>query len=410
MTNPGMVEKFSRITMIEPNENELVRILEDTLPLIEHNTSSMICYEAIKETLKAADRYIMNVPEPERSISLLEGAATKAASVRGKTIVLPKDISDYVSEKYNVPTGEVEEKEKGKLISLEKIMHQNVIGQNEAISAIANAMRRARAGITESKKPIGSFLFLGPTGVGKTETAKALAEAYFGYKDKMIRFDMSEYKNQEDIYRLIGSNLGDEEFPGALTTAVRENPFSLLLFDEVEKANKEILDLFLQMLDEGFITDGSGRKVSMTNTIIIATSNAGANLVRESIKNGIQYDKVKENLLDNIQKEGIFRPEFLNRFTGVIAFSPLSPSEILSVAKLMISRLAASIQQNKNISLSFAPNVIERLAQLGYNPQMGARPMERIIQEKVENLLANKILTGELKKGDNYTVSLKDIG
>ena len=171
-----------------------------------------------------------------------------------------------------------------------------VIGQEEAISAIANALRRVRAGITDSKKPIGSFLFLGPTGVGKTETSKALAEAYFGGVDRMIRFDMSEYQNAEDIYRFIGS--GQDDVPGELTTAVREKPFALLLFDELEKANKQILDLFLQILDEGFVTDGSGRKVMFTNTIIIATSNAGSNLIRESIKGGGEYDKVKKQLID----------------------------------------------------------------------------------------------------------------
>ena len=404
----GLIQHFSRITIDEPKEGDLVRILEDTVPMIEYRTGSIISYEAIKEAISASNKYIMDIPNPEKSIDLLDAVSARATSERGKTIILPKDISEYVSERYNVPSGDVNETEKKKLLSLESLMHQKVVGQHEAISAIANALRRVRAGITDSKKPIGSFLFLGPTGVGKTETSKALAEAYFGGVDRMIRFDMSEYQNAEDIYRFIGS--GQDDVPGELTTAVRENPFSLLLFDELEKANKQILDLFLQILDEGFVTDGSGRKVMFTNTIIIATSNAGANLIRESIKSGAEYDKVKQQLIDYMESQNIYRPEFLNRFSGVIAFSPLSQTEINQIAGLMIEKLKKTVYDNKKVNLDVPQNTIIALSKLGFDPQMGARPMARIIEEKVENVLATKILSGEIKKGDTFTINPEDIG
>ena len=410
LSNSALSQRLTRVTIEEPNNEELVRILEDATPLIEYNSKSFISYEAIKEAVSAADKYVLNLPNPEKSINLLDAAAAKANSERGKTIVLAKDVLDYVGEKYQIPLGEVGEKEKKKLLALEDDLHKAVIGQNEAISAIANAMRRARAGVEDSKKPIGSFLFLGPTGVGKTETAKALARSYFGSEEKIVRFDMSEYKNQADIYRLIGSGNGaSEERNGVLTTALREQPFSLVLFDEVEKAHPDILDLFLQILDEGFVTDGSGRKVSFRNAIIICTSNAGANLIREAIKNGSHYENVKKDLLDYLQNEGVYKPEFLNRFTSIVAFSPLSETEILQVAGLLIEKLKKRMYDEKGIAVTIAQDTLTILAKAGYDPQMGARPMMRTIQEKIENLLANKILSGELKKGDTITIGAADV-
>lgn len=403
--NTALSERFTRVTIDEPNDSDLIRILEDTVPTIEYESGSIISYEAIKEAVSASEKYIMDIPNPEKSINLLDSATAHAVGERGKTIILPKDILEYVTEKYDIPSGEVDDTEKKKLLSLEKTMHERVVGQSEAIAAISNALRRVRAGVTDSKKPIGSFLFLGPTGVGKTETSKALAESYFGGEDRMIRFDMSEYQNKEDIYRFIGT--ADEQ--GELTTAVREQPFSLLLFDELEKADKNILNLFLQILDEGFLTDGSGRKVIFKNTIIIATSNAGANLIRESVQNSADYEKTKEILIDYLQKENIYRPEFLNRFSGIIAFSPLSQNEITQIATLMIENLKKTVLKNKGIKLEVAADAIAQLSQLGFDPEMGARPMARTIQEKVENVLATKILSGELKKGDTFSIAASDI-
>ena len=225
----------------------------------------------------------------------------------------------------------------------------------------------------------------------------------------MIRFDMSEYQNKEDIYRLIGSNLHGEKIQGKLATAIREHPFSLVLFDEIEKANRDILDIFLQILDEGHMTDGNGRIVSFTNTIIICTSNAGANLVRESIQGGEAYDKTKKDLINYLQDNNIYRPEFINRFTSVVAFAPLTRSEIYQVAGLMIKKLKETVYHNRQVSLEINQDAVARLAELGYDPLMGARPMARVIQEKVEDLLAQKLLSGELKQGDSFTLTLQDI-
>ncbi|OQA03168.1 MAG: ATP-dependent Clp protease ATP-binding subunit ClpC [bacterium ADurb.Bin400] len=407
-TNTALSERLTRVSVEEANTAETIRILEDTVPMIEHRTGSLISYEAIKETVKVANKYIMDVPNPEKSINVLDGATAHATSERGKTIVLPKDVLSYISIKHDIPATEVEDDEKQKLLHLEEEMHRNVVGQDEAIKAIAGALRRVRAGVTDSKKPIGSFLFLGPTGVGKTETAKSLARAYFGDADRMIRFDMSEYQNKEDIYRLIGSNVG-QDVQGLLATAVREKPFSLLLFDEIEKAHPDILDLFLQILDEGHMTDGMGRKVAFSHTIIIATSNAGANLIRESIQGGVEYNKTKLALLDYLQRENIYRPEFINRFTQVVAFAPLSLQEIAQVAALMLAKLQDTVYANRGIKVVVTTEAAAMLAQLGYDPQMGARPMARIIQEKVENFLATKILAGELNKGDSVTISPADL-
>ena len=408
-TNGALMERFTRVSIEEPDSNEMIRILEDVVPQVEYHTKSLISYGALKETIHAADKFILNQPNPEKSINLLDGASAKATAERGETIITPKDILAYVSEKYDVPSGEVEEGEKQKLLDLETIMHKRVVGQGEAINAIANALRRSRAGVTDTKKPIGSFLFLGSTGVGKTETAKALAEAYFGSEDRMIRFDMSEFQNKQDIYRFIGSNISGEETQGVLTTAVREKPFSLLLFDEIEKANPDILNLFLQILDEGHLTDGAGRKVSFTNTIIIATSNAGANLIRQSIASGIEYEKVRKSLLDYLQEQNVYRPEFLNRFTSVIVFSPLTREDIVKIANIMVANLINVIAKNKEVKLEVAADAVVKLAQIGYDPQMGARPMGRAIQEKLEDMLAKKLLSGQLKSGDSILVSAKDI-
>lgn len=408
-TSGALIERFTRVSIEEPDQNEMIRILEDVVPQVEYHTRSLVTYGSLKETIHAADKYILNQPNPEKSINLLDGASAKATAERGETIITPKDILSYVSEKYDIPSGEVEEGEKQKLLDLENIMHKRVVGQGEAINAISNALRRSRAGVTETKKPIGSFLFLGSTGIGKTETAKALAEAYFGNEDRMIRFDMSEFQNKQDIYRFIGSNISGEETQGVLSTAVREKPFSLLLFDEIEKANPDILNLFLQVLDEGHLTDGAGRQVSFTNTIIIATSNAGANLIRQSIESGIQYEKVRKDLLNYLQEQNIYRPEFLNRFTSVIVFSPLTRYEIIKIATIMINNLINVVAKNKEVKLEVTPDAVVKLAQIGYDPQMGARPMARAIQEKLEDMLARKLLSGELKKNDSISVSAKDI-
>ncbi|HLC43898.1 MAG TPA: ATP-dependent Clp protease ATP-binding subunit [Patescibacteria group bacterium] len=399
--NTSLANHFVRVSMSEPTGENLVKILEDTAPVIESRAGSIITFEAIKATIHDAAKYLVNLTEPERSINLLEGAVMKATSLRGKTIITESDVADYVAEKFQLPAAEAGEAEKTKLLNLEKIMHETVIGQNEAVMAVSNAMRRARSQVSNLPKPIGSFLFLGPTGVGKTATAKALARAYFGNATNMIRFDMSEYQNKADIYRLIGT----KEEAGNLTTFVSEKPFSLLLFDEIEKADPDILNLFLQILDEGMLTDGRGQKISFNNTIIIATSNAGSELISQTLNQRADYEQIKNNLNQYLIDQHIFKPELLNRFSGVIAFSPLDLPAIREVAKLLIANLKATVLANKEIRIEIADDAVAYLAELGFDPKMGARSMERVIADKIENLLADKILRNEIKKGDQFIIS-----
>jgi ATP-dependent Clp protease ATP-binding subunit ClpA len=305
---------------------------------------------------------------------------------------------------------QAEGQEAKKLLNLEEFLHQRVIGQDEAISAVANAMRRARSGMQSNQRPIGTFLFLGPTGVGKTETAKALAEAYFGSEKSMIRIDMSEFQEQSSIYRLIGSPpaAGAEGEKGQLTTAVMDNPFSLILLDEIEKAHPQILTLFLQVFDDGRLTDGTGQTVDFTNAIVISTSNAGSEFIRESLVKGVHGEELKKSLLDFLQKQGIFRPEFLNRFDAVVAYHPLTQQQIVQVATLMLNSLSKQMGE-KEITLKFTPGAVQKLATAGFDPIYGARPMRRAIQEKIENALASSMLQGKIKRGATVTIDEKNI-
>jgi len=407
--NTALSQRFEKIDITEPTDEEMVRILEDVAPGIEAHFSIAVTYQAIKEIVKLAKKYILDQPNPEKSISILESSANTLSNSRDK-ILLAKVVDEYVTQKTNIPVTEASGKEKEVLVNLETQLRNRIVGQQKAVKAVSGALRRARAGVTESKKPIGSFLFLGPTGVGKTETAKALAEVYFGSESSMIRFDMSEYQNKEDVYRLIGSPAGySQKIEGELVAKVRNNPFSLILFDEIEKASPDILNLFLQILDEGFITSSAGRKVYFKNTIIIATSNAGANLIRKLTGQNIDYDSARKQVVDFVQNQGIFRPEFINRFTEVVYYSPLSKLEIKEVAKMMIRKLAKEIGETKGVILKVEVTALEKLAELGYDPEMGARPMARVIAEQVENSLAEKILRGQAKKDSEVVFRLSDI-
>ena len=260
---------------------------------------------------------------------------------------------------------------------------------------VASALRRARTEIGSRKGPMGSFLFLGPTGVGKTETAKALASIYFGSEDRMIRLDMSEFQNVQDAERLLGSQTQE----GLFTTQVRENPFSLILLDELEKAHPNILNLFLQVVDEGHMTDGIGRKISFQHTIIIATSNAGSQLILQALKDKKDFAALKGEIIDYLFKEGIYRPEFVNRFDGVILFTPLQKEHLLKIVELMLAKLKKNLQE-RGIEFLVAESLKERLAEEGYDPKFGARNLKRIIQDKVENVLAVALLEDTIKRGD----------
>ncbi len=396
--NSAILALFEKVEVSEISEEETLLILKDRALRFEGKYKIIVSWPALRDIASLTAKYLPALPFPEKAIGLLDEAMVYVAQRKTK-IVLPEDIAKIITEKTQIPVGEVEIKEKEILLNLENLIHQRIINQDEAVKEISAALRRARTEITLRKGPMGCFLFLGPTGVGKTETSKALTEIYFGSENRMIRLDMSEFQAISDIPRLISSP-GEE---GLLTTKVRENPFSLILLDEFEKAHPNILNLFLQVLDEGHLTDGLGRKVDFKNTIIIATSNAGYQIILEALKENMEWSGVKEKLLDFIFKEGIFRPELINRFDGVIVFRPLTKENLFDIAELLLKKLKKALSE-KEIDFIITQPLKEKIVELGYDPAFGARNLQRVIQDKVGNILANAILSGQIKKGSRVEV------
>lgn len=397
--NPGIMEAFEKIEVSPANAEDTLGIMLEAIDFIESKYRVFVPFNSMKKIVELSDRYIHDLPFPEKALRLLEEVSVNFSTGQIK-IIYPQDVEALVSKKADVPVGQVDEAEKDKLLNLEAFLHQRVIGQDEAIKAVSDTLRRARAGISSGKRPVGVFLFLGPTGVGKTETAKALAESYFGSEKRMIRLDMSEYQELNSIDKLIGTV---DNPNGVLTNAILENPFSLILLDELEKANKNVLNVFLQVFEDGRLTDPRGRVSDFTNSIIIATSNAGSQMIREMVGQTAP-DQMKKQILESLQQQGIFTPEFLNRFDGVIMFNPLTTEQINQVANLMINSINKELEPRK-ISVSIDQAAMQQLVQMGYDPQYGARPMRRVIQEKVENLLAKKMLSGELKEGQILNIT-----
>jgi len=394
----ALLSLFGTVEVTEISKKEILMLLENKSLVTEFQDKIFVSYPALRDIINYAERYFPNLSSPEKELDILNEAVIYALSIKKKAL-LPYHVAYAVSAKTQIPVGEMEEREKNTLLNLEDLIHKKIINQEEAVKEVAGALRRARSEITIRKGPMGCFLFLGPTGVGKTETAKALAEIYFGSVSKMIRLDMSEFQMVEDIPRLIGS-LQEE---GLLTARVRDNPFSLILFDEIEKANPKILNLLLQVLDEGFLTDGLGRKTHFRDSIIVATSNAGYKIILNAIEKNEPWLGVKKKILDYVFENDVFRPEFINRFDSVVVFKSLTHKNLLAIAGLMLAKLQQNLLQ-KDIELIITPELKEKLVELGYNPIFGAREMTRVIQEKVENVLANALLSNKIKRGDKIKI------
>ncbi len=398
--NPSVLNLLEKVEVTELSEKETMLVLENLSLRLENKYNLFVSYPALREIVSLCKRYLTGNPFPKKALDLLDEVMIYVKkSVRDGT-VLPSHVASVVSQRTQVPVGEVEAKEKKKLLNLEELIHQRIINQEEAVREVSTALRRARAEMQIKSAPMGTFLFLGPTGVGKTETSKALAQIYFGSEQKMIRLDMSEFQDVKDISRLIGS-VGEE---GLLTTAVREDPFSLILLDELEKAHPNILNLFLQVLDEGFLTDGVGRKVNFKNTIIIATSNAGYQMILKALKEKSDWQELKQKMLDYLFEAGTFRPEFINRFDAVVIFKPLSKKNLLDISELIMVKLKKGLKQ-KGIEFIVTEPLKEKIVELGYDPTFGARQMKRVVQDKVENVLASALLSGELKRGDKVEIN-----
>jgi ATP-dependent Clp protease ATP-binding subunit ClpC len=406
-SNASIKNLFVKVEINQPTEEQIIFILEDMLVGFEEKYKVSISYKILRNIVKLTDRYIQDKPFPQKAIDILTEVLIYAKQKKEK-IIPPEYVNKIISERVEIPIGAIQEDEKKKLLELEQRIHQRVVDQEEGVKTISQAMRRARVGIKNKKRPIGSFLFLGPTGVGKTETSKALAEAYFGSDTRMIRFDMSEYQEISTISRLIGSMEKNE--PGLLAKAVLDNPFSVILLDEIEKAHPNILNLFLQVLDEGFLTDAFGKKINFSESIIIGTSNAGAELIRQCVKQGRDLQAFKDDLVDYLMKEGIFRAELLNRFDAVVVFKPLAHEHLIKIAILMMNDLTKRLLDGTGVRLIIAPDLIEKIVKLGYKPEFGARPMRRVIQDEVESRVAKMILEQKLKRGDFVKVEASEIG
>ena len=345
------------------------------------------------------------IPDLEKQLDLASQAEMQEMTLL-KHSVTENEIADILAHWTGIPVSKMLEGERDKLLKMEKYLHSQVVGQNEAIEAVSNAIRRSRAGLSDPDRPIGSFLFLGPTGVGKTESCKALANFLFDSVDNMVRIDMSEFMEKHAVSRLVGAPPGyvGYEEGGYLTEAVRRKPYSVILLDEIEKAHPDVFNILLQVLDDGRLTDGKGRTVDFRNTVIIMTSNIGSEIIQEAFPHS-SYDEVKNTLLGILAKQ--FKPEFLNRIDETVVFHPLSEKHIKSIATIQLHALQARLKE-RGYLLTFNDASIELLVEAGYDPMYGARPLKRAVQQLLENALAQKILSGELSLGSNILVDVED--
>lgn len=470
--------RFQPVKVEEPDEQAAVAMLKALRDKYEMHHKVTISDDAIEAAVKLSARYVSDRFLPDKAIDLIDEAASrlrlktfsapdnvaemeeklaemekekeaaikteefeKAAEIKRAQdalraqwkeakkewennhenqaqVVTREEVAEVVSVWTGVPLQSLQEEESQRLLHLEDTLHQRVIGQSEAVKALAKAIRRGRVGLKDPNRPIGSFLFLGPTGVGKTELSKALAEALFGDEDAMIRIDMSEYMEKHSVSRMVGSPPGyvGYEEGGQLSEKVRRNPYSVVLFDEIEKASPDVFNVLLQVLDDGHITDGQGRKVDFKNTVIIMTSNAGARSIVEPKRVGFtsmeteeqSYQNMKKNVMEEVRH--IFKPEFLNRIDDMIVFHSLTQEDILEIVKLMTRTVSKRIKENMNITVTFTDKALEKIAEEGYDKAFGARPLRRAIQSRIEDAFAEEYLMGNFKAGDKVSVGVKTNG
>ncbi|HJE93310.1 ATP-dependent Clp protease ATP-binding subunit [Anaerotignum lactatifermentans] len=470
--------RFQPVKVEEPDEQAAVAMLKALRDKYEMHHKVTISDDAIEAAVKLSARYVSDRFLPDKAIDLIDEAASrlrlktfsapdnvaemeeklaemekekeaaikteefeKAAEIKRAQdalraqwkeakkewennhenqaqVVTREEVAEVVSVWTGVPLQSLQEEESQRLLHLEDTLHQRVIGQSEAVKALAKAIRRGRVGLKDPNRPIGSFLFLGPTGVGKTELSKALAEALFGDEDAMIRIDMSEYMEKHSVSRMVGSPPGyvGYEEGGQLSEKVRRNPYSVVLFDEIEKASPDVFNVLLQVLDDGHITDGQGRKVDFKNTVIIMTSNAGARSIVEPKRVGFtsmeteeqSYQNMKKNVMEEVRH--IFKPEFLNRIDDMIVFHSLTQEDILEIVKLMTKTVSKRIKENMDITVAFTDKALEKIAEEGYDKAFGARPLRRAIQSRIEDAFAEEYLMGNFKAGDKVSVGVKTNG
>ncbi len=403
---PALTSALNRIEITPTDDNDTIRVLEDRIIPLEYGSTTLFTYQALTEAYRLSNRYIHDVAQPRASVQLLESAAQRASGGVVNPSVVAQTIEQTLGIKVggNLQSGDAQA-EKDKLLHLEELIHQRMINQAKAVSAVASALRRARAGVRNENRPIGTFLFLGPTGVGKTELAKSLAAVYFSGEDHLVRIDLNEYVRAEDVARLIADGATD---PMSLSAQVQKDPFSVVLLDEIEKAHPNVLTTLLQVLDEGVLRDINNRPISFRDTILIATSNAGADKIRQYIEAGYQLEQFSEQIQNELISSGQFKPEFLNRFDEIAVFRPLTKPELLQVIDLILVGINKNLA-NQKVAVAVDDQAKLALVEAGYDPRLGARPMRRVVQRTVENIVAEKILTGELVPGSGIRLSLADI-
>ncbi|OGL71236.1 hypothetical protein A3C17_03745 [Candidatus Uhrbacteria bacterium RIFCSPHIGHO2_02_FULL_53_13] len=392
---------LTKVDIDEPGKADAIQVLAGSVGTAEAQHQVVFSYAALEACVDLTARYVHDQYLPEKALRVLDEVALYTKQQKGVgALVGREEVAHVVSGIAKVPLTAVTTDEKEKLLNLEDRLHERMIGQDEAVRMVASALRRARAELRSGKRPIANFLFMGPTGVGKTELAKTIAESYFGSEDAMIRLDMSEYQDAGSIHRMLGVPGSGQG--GVFTEAVRQSPFGLVLLDELEKAHADILNLFLQVFDDGRLTDAIGRTIDFTQTIIVATSNVGAQFIQDEIRKGTSIERIKTHLIEEeLSKE--YRPEFLNRFDGIVVFKPLSPEDVTAIAKLMLGRVIATMEE-KGIVFSVTDAALKELAVAGYDPQFGARPLRRVIQERVEDPLATLLLEERAKRRDTIVL------
>ncbi len=420
----ALERRFQPIIVNEPSEEDTIKILQGLREKYEKHHNVKITDAAIDAATKLSARYVNDRFLPDKAIDLLDEAAArvklkssearKVKNNKNVKCVTEDDILEVISIWTGIPLNKLSQDENNRLRNLENNIHQRVVGQDEAVSALSKAIKRSRVGLQDPNKPIGSFLFLGPTGVGKTELAKALSESLFGDENLMIRVDMSEYMESHSTAKMIGSPPGYVGFDeaGGLTEKVRRKPYSVILFDEIEKAHPDVLNVLLQILDDGRLTDSHGRVVNFKNTVIIMTSNIGARLITEkktlgftNSNNTQEYETTKKEVITELKKQ--FKPEFVNRIDEIIVFHKLTDDEIKQIADIMINKVVNRLK-NKNIELIVDDSAKDLIIKKGMDSKYGARPLKRAIQTMLEDRIAEEIINGRIKPGDKTTISASE--
>lgn len=400
--NPSLINALNRISVAAANKQETIAVMRHQLIYTEFQRHVTYMYQSLQEAYSLSERYVHDLAMPGRALKLLESGAGYSENGLVTTGSIQQAIEQTMNVKVGVASGE---DERQRLLNLEDLIHERMINQTRAVQVVSDALRRARSGVRNQNRPIGTFLFLGPTGVGKTELAKALADVYFGGEDRIVRLDLNEYVRPEDVSRLIADGADD---PSSLTAQVMKQPFSVVLLDEIEKAHPQVLTTLLQLLDEGILRDIKNREISFRDAIVIATSNAGADRIREYIERGYKLQEFEKQFVDELINTNQFRPEFLNRFDEIVVFRPLEKPELVQVIDLILAGINKQLASQK-ISVHVADDAKEFLVEKGYDPRLGARPMRRVVQRAVENLVAKQMLSGTALPGAVIEITLEQV-